>query len=227
MQPLQHPRPDVGEADPDRAEQPLLGSGTEEIHGRLREVEAHRARRLDGIDHQQGVRRKRRPEGIDIQPKAVPELHRADGHHPGALVAEPGDRARFDPSVARPMKAQLDPLPAQRHPRIHVGGKLTIDADHVVTVLPVEAGRYHSESGRGVFDERDGLGTRREELAHPDAHLGTQPFPVRQLEWFFHLTRQKDLHRGPYGDRQRGDRRVIQVGVPLGNRKQRTQLGRR
>ena len=133
MQPLQHARTDVGKAGTDRSEQPFLGAGAQVVDWELRQIDSQGAHGLDGIDNQEHILpAKRRAERAEVHAKTIPELDRADGQHPRPLIAQPADGPHLDPSIRRPVQAELDTLAAQVHPGIDVGGELAINPDDIV-----------------------------------------------------------------------------------------------
>ena len=195
VQAFQHPRPDVGEAHADRTQQPLLGPGTQEVDRRTRQVQVHRTGGLDRVDHEQGVVAfQRGTQGVQVGPKAAPELYRTDRHHPSAAIAEPRQRLEVDSALLGTVEPEFDALSLEAHPGVDVGGKLSIDADDIVTRLPVEAGGHQAESRCGVLGEGDRFGADREQLRDSNADLAAQPFPVRQVEGLLGQAAEEHLH---------------------------------
>ncbi len=118
--------------------------------------------RLDGIDHEQDVTAsERRSQGTEVRSKAAPELDRADRQHPGAPIAESHHAPDVDPALLRLVEPELDAFSLQPHPRVDVGGKLTMDADDVVPGLPIETGRDQAKPRGRVLGKGDRLRTYR------------------------------------------------------------------
>ena len=128
----------------------------QEIDPALPDVEGVRPQALDGVHAEEHA-----PFPADISdrlqvgPKAVEVLDRADRNQPRALVDVRVDVLRENPAIAGIDDLHVDPDLLQGDPGIHVGGKFLVGDDEVVARGPGDPVGHQGDSLGGVLGEGD------------------------------------------------------------------------
>src|SRR3954468_2004092 len=153
--------PDVDESGSPGREEPLLPAAGQDVHLDPTDVERDLSDPLDRIDHQPGASLAGgRGEATEIDSVAAAELYLGHGHTAHPRIAEPLE----DPVLIRPpRRGSGDQLHAhapvlQPHPRVHVGGELTVAHQDDIARLKRERAGSQPQAEPRIDRQADLLG---------------------------------------------------------------------
>ncbi|CUS02284.2 protein of unknown function [Candidatus Promineifilum breve] len=157
---LGHDFPHVEKAGAGQGQQRLLAAGRQHVDVHGLHVEAHVADSLDGIDDEQDlVGPAELADGRQVGAVAGQELHGADRHGAGVLVAEIGQTIQRQATAVGRHAARRHAVAGQTHPRVGIGRKLHVAEEDVIARLPDDGLGDSVERGAGGGSGHD-LGRR-------------------------------------------------------------------